>query len=100
MCAASSPWGWTISKNDRARARTKRKAGTYYEKDLQDRSGLRQLRPEDGGCRQHRSRCGKGDRQLYDPEDEGGVRRGCRPSRHHGERAVCLQEGRGRLRDL
>ena len=46
MCAASSPWGWTISKNDRAHARTKRKAGTYYEKDLQDRSGLRQLRPK------------------------------------------------------
>ena len=23
-----------------------------------------------------------------------------RPPRHHGERAVCLQEGRGRLRDL
>ena len=28
MCAASSPWGWTISKNNR-------KAGTYYEKELQ-----------------------------------------------------------------
>ena len=23
MCAASSPWGWTISKNDRAHARRK-----------------------------------------------------------------------------
>jgi len=47
MCAASSPWGWIISKNDRAHRPQKRKAGTYYEKDLQDRSGLRQLRPED-----------------------------------------------------
>ncbi len=25
MCAASSPWGWTISKNDRAHARHKKK---------------------------------------------------------------------------
>lgn len=32
MCAASSPWGWTISKNDRAHRPQKRKAGTYYEK--------------------------------------------------------------------
>ena len=30
-------------------------------------------------------------------EDEGGVCRGCRPPRHHGERSGCLQKGRGRL---
>ena len=60
----------------------------------------RKLRPEDGGRCQHRCRCGKGDCQLHDPEDEGGVCRGCRPPRHHGECAVRLQEGGGRLRDL
>ena len=53
-----------------------RKAGIYDEKDLQDRSGLRKLRPEDGGRCQHRCRCGKGNCQLHDPEDEGGVCRG------------------------
>ena len=102
MCAASSLWGWTISKNDfPGRGPHKnRKAGIYDEKDLQDRSGLRKLRPEDGGRCQHRCRCGKGDCQLHDPEDEGGVCRGCRPPRHHGECAVRLQEGGGRLRDL
>ena len=49
MCAASSLWGWTISKNDfPGRGPHKnRKAGIYDEKDLQDRSGLRKLKMED-----------------------------------------------------
>ena len=81
MCAASSLWGWTISKNDfPGRGPHKnRKAGIYDEKDLQDRSGLRKLRPEDGGRCQHRCRCGKGDCQLHDPEDEGEFAEGADP---------------------
>ena len=51
----------------------KRKAGITYEEELQDRSGLRKLRSEDGRRCQHRCRRGKCYRQLYDPEDEGGV---------------------------
>ena len=50
-----------------------RKAGITYEEELQDRSGLRKLRSEDGRRCQHRCRRGKCYRQLYDPEDEGGV---------------------------
>ena len=52
-----------------------RKAGIDDEEELQDRSGLRKLRTEDGRrCQQGRRR-GKCDRQLHDPEDEGGVSR-------------------------
>ena len=77
-----------------------RKGETYHEKDLSDRSRLRQLRQPHGRSHQEdRGRCRRR-RELHDPEDDRRVRRGSGPQGRDEGRPQKLQEGRGRLRDL
>ena len=71
------------------------KKGDNYEKDLQDRCGLRELREQDGaGGEEDRGRQGR-DRQFHGAEDEGGVRGWRRACRSDAGSAQELQDRRG-----
>ena len=71
--------------------------GNRDEEDLSDRSGLRKLRTEDGGGRESGGRRCGGNRELYDPEDEGGLCGGSGCGCRHAERPESLQKGGERL---
>ena len=70
------------------------------EEELQDRSGLSELRERDGGGgAEDAGREGRF-RELHGAQDERGLRGGAGPCGRDGGGSAELQEGRGRLRDI